>query len=96
MTDTFCRTSISLRPALLRRLDDIVEQRSTTRSAVVRDALDHYFEIVKTGGNLRRIAMVAEYSQAALDLLMREQHPSRVEDLVQVVAARMEKFHGGR
>ncbi len=68
-----------------------------SRGAVVREAVEKQLSSDQlTGANLHRLAMVAEYSQAALDTLIREQHPSRVEDLVQVVATRMEKFHGGR
>lgn len=97
MKQSSTRITIWLSTSAIRRLDQLAKSRGSTRVSVIREALDQFLDDDRqSGANLKRLAMVSEYTQAAIDVLMREQHPARVEDLVQVVASRMEKFHGGR
>lgn len=97
MTDRLERTTVALSPAIIRQLDAIARARKTTRAAVLRDAVTGYCDDYEAGPETRRrMAMVAEYSQAALDVILRERYPQRVDQVVAVTAERMEKFHGGR
>lgn len=88
------RVTASLSKADVRRLDVIAEERGLTRAAVIRKAVAHYCDAKESEKvNLRRMAMVVEYTSVLLDMSMREQSPERIRSAVEQVAYRMEKFH---
>ena len=84
-----------------RDLRDLVDAQATrqscTPSEVIRRAIEHYL----TGTRIvheseRRHLRVAEYTQVALDAMIRENHPELRDQLVLETDRRMERYHGAR
>ena len=95
MSQKFVRTSIQLDAQCLDRLDQRCREQGTTRSAIIRDAVAHYLGgNAGSGDQLRRSAMLSEFTQAAVDVLISEQAPDRREDILAAVQERMERYHG--
>lgn len=64
---------------------------------MVRNAVERLCDSKNAGtADQQRLAMVAEYCQVALDMMLREKSPDRVKDVLAIVQGRMEKFHGAR
>jgi Arc/MetJ-type ribon-helix-helix transcriptional regulator len=97
MEQKFLRTSVQLSEHHLRRVDDHCIVKGTTRSAVLRDALNAYLEQQENPkANFERMAMTLEFTQVAIDILIRKQAPDRRDDILTTVDERMELYHAGR
>jgi metal-responsive CopG/Arc/MetJ family transcriptional regulator len=94
MSITFLKTSISLSEARVRQLDEVCVERGTTRASLLRDAIHEFLERNSSGSaNFKRMAMMTEFTQVAVDILIREQAPDRREDILATVQERMERHH---
>ena len=79
------------------QVDAISRDRGITRNAVIRDAVAQYLtRPVGVSLDLGRIAMLNEFIQAAVDILIRQQAPDKREEIILTVEQRMERFHGQR
>ena len=88
------RMSISFSETQVHRVDQLCDLRGTTRSHVVRDAIELYLaQQGARSASLERIAMTSEFTQVAVDIMISEQMPERREDILATVQDRMEKYH---
>lgn len=88
------RTTVSFDDASIGKIDALCERKKTTRSAVIRKAVDAYLDRQSTPPeNSKRAAMLREFTQVALDVLIREQAPERREEILATVQDRMERYH---
>lgn len=90
----YLKTSVSLSEDRVRQLDAACTEQGTTRASLIRTAV-HEFLDRETGKrtNFGRLAMTSEFTQVAVDILIREQMPERREDILATVQDRMEKYH---
>ena len=78
----------------MKQMDAFSLNKGTTRSSVIRDAVHDYLDRQPSSeANLKRIAMMTEFAQVALDILIRELAPDRREDILATVQERMERYH---
>jgi metal-responsive CopG/Arc/MetJ family transcriptional regulator len=94
MIENYLKTSISLSEARVRQLDLICAARGTTRASVIREAIHAYLEHdLRRSVDFKRLAMVSEFTQVAVDILIREQAPERRDDILATVQERMGQYH---
>lgn len=77
-------------------VDELAAQRGQSRSEFARAAILNALTAAQTDPIQKRLITLAEFTQAALNLVVQENYPSRREGLVADVAARLEKYHGIR
>ena len=77
----------------MRQIDQCSLEKGTTRSAVLRDAVQGYLDRQLGSPDAKRSAMLCEYTQVAVDVLIREQAPERREEIMATVQDRMERYH---
>ena len=104
MTDTV-RTTVRLPSIIQHRIDSLALASGLTVAAVIRRAVEDFLvrvEPVGPGHNglpaatpcLTRIALTTEFTQAAVDVLLRESMPEKRDEILLSVDQRMEQFHG--
>jgi metal-responsive CopG/Arc/MetJ family transcriptional regulator len=90
----FLRTSVHLSEVHFNELDRLCRSKGMTRSSMIRDALNVYFEReAQPKVNFARIAMTSEFAQIGVDILIRQLPPSKRDDLIATLAERMELYH---
>ncbi len=95
MKKPLVRTTLAMPASVYDQVDAISRDRGVTRNAVIRDAVAQY--LTRPAGvslDLGRIAMLNEFIQAAVDILIRQQAPDKREEIILTVEQRMERFHG--
>lgn len=66
-------------------------------SDVLRDLIErHRLGVASITDSHLRLARLAEYTQAAVDTLIREDHPDHRQIVMDEVNRRMERYHGAR
>ncbi len=88
------RTTIAIAEPQAHQLDMLSVERGVTRSAIIRDAIHDYLKRSdQQNANLGRMAMTSEFTQIAVDILIREQAPERRDEILATVEERMERYH---
>lgn len=78
-------------------LRKIAAQQNRSISELLRSIISGYFAQRDTvASSARRVAQVAEYTQAALDTIILQDHPEHRESILAETARRMERYHGSR
>jgi metal-responsive CopG/Arc/MetJ family transcriptional regulator len=94
MKTNYLRTTVLLSEARMRQLDEHCAGQGTTRSGIIRDAISSYLDRPSgSDTNFTRIASLSEFTQAAVDILIREQAPDRRDEILATVEERMERYH---
>jgi hypothetical protein len=89
------RYTMRFDPVQYEQIEEIAAKLSIAPVDVVRRAIGNYLAGQKllTDSELRHLR-VAEYTQVALDAIIREEHPELRDTLVLETNRRMEKYHG--
>lgn len=94
MAKNFTRITVHLDKDRVQQLDARCAMGETTRAGVIREAVSAFLDgHVGVNTNFDRIAMTSEFTQAAVDILIREQAPDRRDEILATVEDRMEKYH---
>jgi metal-responsive CopG/Arc/MetJ family transcriptional regulator len=94
MITLYKRATIHIAEDRLQQLDARCAEKGTTRAAVIRDAISAYLDRQPgSDTNFSRIASLSEFTQAAVDILIREQAPDRRDEILATVEERMERYH---
>ena len=95
MKNIVIRRSLSLPSAVYGEIVALSRERGITPNAVIRDAVAQYLtRSVSPSADPGRMATLAEFTQAAVDILIRQQAPDKREEIILTVEQRMERFHG--
>jgi hypothetical protein len=92
----FLETSVGFTEAEAARLTQACALRGLNRTQLIRNAVNDYIDRGNNAAapeNPKRVAMLREFTQVALDVLIREQAPERREEILATVQDRMEKYH---
>lgn len=94
-TKTHCTVRI---PRDLRdQVDAVAARQNRTPSDVIRLAIEHFVAGAKRVDDSQlRHMRVTEYTQIALDAIIRENHPELRDHLIAQTDLRMEQYHGAR
>lgn len=78
-------------------VEAIAKREGRTAAEIIRRAVDHYLGSLSRGteSDLRH-HRISEFSQVALDTIIREQHPEMIEAIVSETNRRMKRYHGAR
>ncbi|WP_183925344.1 ribbon-helix-helix protein, CopG family [Sphingomonas sp. BK069] len=92
----FART-VRFEPEHLQRLEQLAVDQNRSMAEILRSAIIQYLEGHQrfSASELRHLR-VAEYTQVALDAIIREEHPELRDTLVLETDRRMERYHGAR
>jgi predicted transcriptional regulator len=84
-------------PESLARLERVAVEQERSVADLIRLAIDRFLagETRLSASELRHLR-VAEYTQVALDAIIREEHPELRDTLVLETDRRMERYHGAR
>jgi hypothetical protein len=82
----------------LGNIDSLAEFLGCSRSEAARRALRIGLPIARAGHSLdvRRLILLLEYTQAAVDLIVHREHGDLAPALEQIAHERMEEFHAPR
>ena len=82
----------------LASLDEIAVKNGCSRSEAARNALRLGLPLALAGHSLdvRRLILLLEYTQAAVDLIVHREHGDLAQGLEQIAHERMEEFHAPR
>ena len=94
MNKPVIRTTLAMPADVYSQIDAISRDRGVTRNAVIRDAIGHYLTRNDGSASLSRIATTTEFTQAAVDVLLRHQAPETRDEILLTVEQRMGMFHG--
>jgi predicted DNA-binding ribbon-helix-helix protein len=87
--------SVRFEPDQYDHLKKMAAARKCTPSDVLREIIMQHMTGVKAISESQiRIARLAEYTQAAVDTLLREEHPEHRQLVMDETARRMERYHG--
>ena len=77
------------------RLSTIAAERKLSVADIIRSALDVFLSSsdLLTASH-RRLALISEFQQLALDIIIREQYPELRERLVAETDKRLVQYHG--
>ncbi|TVV76419.1 hypothetical protein [Sphingomonas solaris] len=89
--------TVRLTPEQYVRLTDMAKREGHPPAEIIRRAVDFFFNGHKllTESQTRHIK-ICEYSQVALDTIIREEHPEFHDRIVSETTRRMERLHGPR
>ena len=94
MKQNYIRTSVGFSAALIRQIDAFCAEQRIARPDLIRDAVGHYLTRKEGSPSLSRIATTTEFTQAAVDVLLRHQAPETRDEILLTVEQRMGLFHG--
>jgi hypothetical protein len=82
----------------LARLDAIAEKNGCSRSEAARSALRFGAPLALDSHSIdiKRLILLLEYTQAAVDLIVHREHGDLAPGLEQIAHERMEEFHAPR
>lgn len=91
------RYTVRFEPALYQQIEASAARLKTSPADVIRRAVAMLMRGEKslTDSDLRH-HRISEFSQVALDTIIREQHPEMIEAIVSETNRRMERYHGAR
>lgn len=86
---------VRLAPDEVAAIEAIAAERHCSKSEVIRLALGYGLPLARRGIslNLARIALLLEYIQAGVDLIVTREHADFADQLENIALARMEEFH---
>jgi|TARA_R110002049_G_scaffold308445_1_gene512496 predicted DNA-binding protein len=98
LTDTV-RTTVRLPSAIQQQIESLAHARGISGVDIVRGAVEEYLRRVETDRenasiNLQRIALITEFAQAGVDVLLRQLPDNKRDEVIRTVEQRMEQFHG--
>jgi NADH:ubiquinone oxidoreductase subunit D len=87
--------ALRLSPAEFEALDRLAEKRCCSRSEAARLALTIGVPLATSGLSLdlRRIAILLEYTQAGIDVIISREHADFADSLETLAIQRVEQFH---
>lgn len=95
MSKQFPQRSIALPSETWERIRVRAAARQVSQAQFVREAIDFYFELAEgSGANLQRIAELCEFSQLALDRIVRRDFPELLDPILAAVNDRLIAHHG--
>ena len=95
MKNSIVRMTLAMPAVVYDQIDAISRDRGITRTRLIRDAVDAYLlRSASPSADPGRMATLAEFTQAAVDILIRQQAPDKREEIILTVEQRMERFHG--
>lgn len=97
MTKVSIQRSVRFDPEQYGQLKRLAAGRKCAISDVLRDLIKQHLDGIKAVSDSHlRLARLAEYTQAAVDTLIREDHPDHRQVVMDEVNRRMERYHGSR
>lgn len=79
------------------RIDRLAARNGLSRSAMIRLALRSYAHDAEVAGaSQKRVARTIEYTQLAVDVIIRDQYPDVREKILAETDKRMEQYHAAR
>lgn len=91
------RYTLRFEPAHYAQVEQLAHKLGVSPADVVRRAVEQYLLGQKLIQDSQlRLLRVSEYTQIAVDAIIREDHPELRETLVIETDKRMERFHGAR
>ncbi|WP_375383389.1 hypothetical protein [uncultured Sphingomonas sp.] len=89
--------SIRLDPRQFELLVQTAARQRRSLADVLRTAVEQYLSgTSRAADSDLRHHRISEFSQVALDTIIREQHPEMIEAIVSETNRRMERYHGAR
>jgi len=89
--------TLRLDHALCDRIDRLASRNGLTRSAMIRHVLRTFaHDADAAGASQKRMARTVEYTQLALDVIIRDQYPDVREKLLAETDKRVEQYHAAR
>lgn len=87
--------SFRLRPEDYSAVDEIASRRSCSRSEVARLAMMFGIPMLQHGHslNITRVAVLLEYIQAGLDVIISREHTDVADQLLDIAMERVNQFH---
>lgn len=82
----------------LKTVDSLAASLDCSRSEAARSALRLGLPLAKAGHSLdiRRLILLLEYTQLAVDVIVQREHSDAAPELEQLAQQRMEKYHAPR
>jgi metal-responsive CopG/Arc/MetJ family transcriptional regulator len=97
MARKYLETTVGFDERLACELNKICTQRGKSRATIIREAVDAYIDPrAAAKANFERMAMTLEFTQVAIDVLIRKLALDRRDDILVTVDERMELYHSGR
>ena len=95
MTDKTKQLSVRLRMSDLAVIDGVAEKRGCTRAEAARIALLFGIPMLSHGHslNITRVAILLEYIQAGLDVIISREHTDVADQLLDIAMERVSQFH---
>lgn len=86
---------VRLAPDEIAQIEAIAAERRCSKSEVIRLALGYGLPLARRGVslNVARIALLLEYIQAGVDLIVTREHADFADRLEGIALARVEEFH---
>lgn len=95
MIKSALQRSVRFDPEQYGHLKKMAAARKCTPSDVLREIIKQHLDGTKAVSESHlRIARLAEYTQAAVDTLLREEHPDHRQLVMDETNRRMERYHG--
>jgi hypothetical protein len=99
------RKTVGFPAGIHQQIDNLARSRGVSRAAIIRSALEEFIrragqadgplsDTADIASSISRMALTTEFSQATLDILLRDRSPSDRDEVLLTVQQRMEKFHG--
>lgn len=97
MKRPYTQRTVRFDPLQFARMEELAEEQGRSIADVLRIAIAQYIagNQVLTDSQLRHMR-VTEYTQIALDAIIRENHPELRDHLIAQTDRRMEQYHGAR
>ena len=97
MSVPLAHATVRLPAELKARLKREAARLGLSPSELIRDALEHFFDRdARASQSDLRHHRISEFSQIALDQIIRREHPDLVDVIVTETNKRMERHHGAR
>jgi hypothetical protein len=97
---TYIRTTVRLPSLIHEQIESVAQARSATAQAIVRLAIEQFLRQVErdsaspSSADLTRIALTTEFTQASIEVLLREYAPEYRDHILLTVEQRMGTYHG--
>jgi hypothetical protein len=98
------RTTVGIPTSTYRQIETLARASGLSGGAIIRRAVDDFIQrndpeaVPEARGDIAvsisRIALTTEFTQATVDILLRDRSPSDRDEVLLTVQQRMEKFHG--
>lgn len=89
------RATVRLTPETWEQVNRHAALNDMGQAEYIRHVLEGHFEKTEgSGANLRRIAELSEYTQLAVDRIMRRDFPDLIDPLLNAVRERLATHHG--